>query len=375
MKQDIKIPAVGESITEATIAVWNKNSGDYIHRDEAILTLETDKASVDVVAEHSGELSIQVKQGETVEVGAVIGSIDTSIKEAPPLQKKAPPLSPAVRKIVSEKKLDPNLQGAGKGGRLTKAEALAATPPPTPSLHPQTTQSTKMETRREPMSPLRKTIAKRLVQAQQTAAILTTFNEIDMTQVIELRKKYKESFKEKYGVSLGFMGLFIKATVTALKTYPRVNASIQEDQIILKNFVNMGIAVSTDKGLLVPVIRQADQLSVSDIELSIHHYASKARNNTISIDDLSDGSFTISNGGVFGSLMSTPILNPPQSGILGLHKIEERPIAIQSQVVIRPMMYVALSYDHRIIDGKESVGFLVKIKEGIEDPSRLLLDI
>ena len=259
--------------------------------------------------------------------------------------------------------------------QASQAASSKAPAPTTLPLLPKVQSQPLDNVRREMMSPLRKTIATRLVKAQHTAAILTTFNEIDMSAVMELRRKYKESFKEKYEISLGFMGLFIKATVAALKEYPRVNASIEEDHIVYKNFINMGIAVSTDKGLIVPVIKQVDQLSLSDIELSIRHYALKARQGKISIDDLSDGSFTISNGGVFGSLMSTPILNPPQSGILGLHKIQERPMVIQGEVVIRPMMYVALSYDHRIIDGKESVGFLVKIKEGMEDPSRLLLDI
>lgn len=225
------------------------------------------------------------------------------------------------------------------------------------------------------MSKLRQTIARRLVEAQQTAAILTTFNEIDMSAVMDLRARYKDSFKEKYGVSLGFMGFFVKAAVEALKAFPQVNSEIDGTDILFKDYINMGIAVSTEKGLLVPVIRDADQLSVAEIELAIRHYAMKARDGKITLDDLADGTFTISNGGVFGSLMSTPILNPPQSGILGLHKIEERPIAVEGQVVVRPMMYVALSYDHRIVDGRESVSFLVKIKEGLEDPSRLLLEI
>lgn len=412
MKEEIKVPAVGESITEAIISEWNKKSGDYVNRNEILLVLETDKANVEVVAEYAGQLSTESGEGEKVEVGAVVGFIDTDAKTpsasspvapatdintSPTREEEAagranghthPSLSPAVRKIVAEKQIDPTqVSGSGKGGRLTKADVLTASSPnpmavpPSPTsapelpLPPQVKVDASEEVRREPMSPLRKTIATRLVQAQQTAAILTTFNEIDMTAVMELRGKYKESFKEKYGISLGFMGFFVKASVAALKEYPRVNAHIEGNDIVFKNFVNMGIAVSTEKGLVVPVIRQTDKLSLADIELSLRHYAIKARDGKIAIDDLRDGSFTISNGGVFGSLMSTPILNPPQSGILGLHKIEERPVALKGQVVIRPMMYAALSYDHRIIDGRESVGFLSKVKEGIEDPARLLLDI
>ena len=489
MKEAIKIPAIGESITEATIAEWNKKTGDYVNRNEILLVLETDKASVEVVAEYSGQLSTSVESGQTLAVGSIVGTIDTTVVvppsvapppvahppvgtpivgppsvgtppvgtpqesngavangasvSSPPLSPPPPPvaahpqgavvsssspatsvsdvasslpLSPSVRKIVAEKGLDPTtLQGSGKGGRLTKADVLTAEPMPSPSSTslgssppqvsepstspmpsssstslgssppqvsepstspmPQLRSESHEELRREPMSPLRKTIATRLVQAQQTAAILTTFNEIDMSVVMDLRRRYKEVFKEKYGVGLGFMGLFVKAVITALNEYPRVNASIDGDDIVYRNFVNMGIAVSTDRGLVVPVIRHADKLNLADIELSIRHYALKARDAKISIDDLSGGSFTISNGGVFGSLMSTPILNPPQSGILGLHKIEERPVALDGQVVVRPMMYVAFSYDHRVIDGKESVGFLVKVKQGLEDPSRLLLDI
>jgi 2-oxoglutarate dehydrogenase E2 component (dihydrolipoamide succinyltransferase) len=297
------------------------------------------------------------------------------------------PLSPAVRKMVTENNVDPSsIPGSGKGGRITKGDvienlarpsAAPTTPtksaPTAPRFEPRT--SGVQEERREPMTQLRKTIAKRLVEAQKTAAILTTFNEIDMTAAMALRKKYGEKFEKSHGLKLGFMGLFAKAAIEALKAYPRVNASIDGDDVVYKNFVNLGIAVSTERGLLVPVIRDADQLSLSEIEKGIAHFAGKARDNKISVDDLSGGTFTISNGGVFGSLMSTPILNPPQSGILGLHKIQERPIVVDGQIVARPMMYVALSYDHRIVDGKESVSFLVRIKECMEDPSRILLEL
>ena len=408
MKAEIKVPAVGESVTEATVAEWSKSNGDYVERDEVLLSLETDKASVDIVAEHSGALSIAVDEGDVVTVGTVLGRIDTDAKapagsaspdqatpSAAPVNNspsgldKSGHLSPAVKKIVSDRGLNPNaIQGTGKDGRITKADALSAQSgqsipatqskkeaPAAPSQLPTPSFNTEEVVTRTKMSTLRKTIARRLVEAQQTAAILTTFNEIDMTAAKQLRAKYKESFKEKYGTGLGFMGLFVKATCAALKAYPSVNGTIDKDEVITRNFVNMGIAVSTPKGLMVPIIKHADKLSLAEIELAIKHYALKARDGKISIGDLSGGTFTVSNGGVFGSMMSTPILNPPQSGILGLHKIEDRPVAINKQVEVRPMMYVALSYDHRIIDGKESVSFLVKIKEGMEDPARLLLDI
>ena len=426
MKVEIKVPAVGESITEATIAEWTRKTGEAVKRDDVLLVLETDKASVEVVAEKDGVLEIQTNEGETVQVGAVLGTIDTEAAGAAPQPPSSPPpgaklqppppppggtkggnggtdihpdlqqsMSPAVRRIAEENNLNTADMppGSGKGGRLTKGDVLrnmsSPTPPPTaaptpapqkaepmaiPPL-PQVRSGSSGEVRRVPMSKLRQTIARRLVEAQQTAAILTTFNEIDMSAVMALRAKYKESFKEKYGVGLGFMGFFVKAAVEALKTFPQVNAELDGTDLIFKDFINMGIAVSTEKGLLVPVIRDADQMSVAEIELAIRHYALKAREGKISLADLAEGTFTISNGGVFGSLMSTPILNPPQSGILGLHKIEERPVAIEGEVVVRPMMYAALSYDHRIVDGRESVSFLVKIKEGMEDPSRLLLEI
>jgi 2-oxoglutarate dehydrogenase E2 component (dihydrolipoamide succinyltransferase) len=312
---------------------------------------------------------------------------------APPPGFAPPPISPSVRRMSEEQGINvTGMTGTGKDGRLTKGDLMGATKVATPAPSAATVPSVKTPaaptplpqakmafssavTTREPMSKLRQTIARRLVEAQHTAAILTTFNEIDMTAVMALRAKYKEKFKERYNINLGFMGFFTKAAVEALKAFPRVNGMIDGNDLVFNNFVNIGIAVGTEKGLVVPVVKNAEHLSIAEIEMSIKHYAEKARDGKISLDDMSGGTFTISNGGVYGSLMSTPILNPPQSGILGLHKIEERPIAIQGKVEIRPMMYVALSYDHRIIDGGESVSFLVKIKEGMEDPARLLLEI
>lgn len=418
MSFEIKVPAVGESITEATIGEWQKQTGDFVERDDVLLVLETDKASVEVVAETSGTLTTKAEEGDTVEIGSTVGTIEEGeggSKKAPPAETtssngseasavpasgnspQAHPdlqshLSPATRRVVEESHLDPSkIQGTGRGGRLTKEDAMKAAggtgtpaapqeakstpaPPQAPPLPTPKGLVENTETR-EKMTTIRKRIAERLVSAQQEAAILTTFNEIDMSNAMALRAKYKDTFKEKYGISLGFMGLFVKASIEALKMYPRVNAFIDGEEVVYHNYQNVGIAVSTPKGLMVPVIRNAESLSVAEIELAIRHYALKARDGKISIDDLNGGTFTISNGGVFGSLMSTPILNPPQSGILGMHKIEDRPMAINGQVEIRPMMYVALSYDHRMVDGKESVGFLVKIKEGIEDPARLLLEI
>ena len=412
MKEEVKVPAVGESITEATIAEWNKQNGDYVERDEVLLTLETDKASVEVVAEQAGVLNIQIQEGETIDIGTVIATIDTDAsapagasktESAPsPSANNAPPsptassdksihpdlknhLSPAVNKLVHEKGLNPqSIEGTGKDGRLTKADAMNAQAAPKAEAKP-APQMTSLPTpsfgapeqssERKPMSTLRKKIAERLVSAQQTAAILTTFNEVDMSHLMKLRKQYKDQFKEKHDVNLGFMGFFVKACIEALKTFPAVNAFIDGNDMIYNHFHNVGIAVGTPKGLMVPVIKNADYLSLSQIEQSIRHYALKARDGKISIDDLSGGTFTISNGGVYGSLMSTPILNPPQSAILGMHKIEERPVVIDGKIEIRPMMYLALSYDHRVIDGAESVQFLVRIKECIEDPTRLLLEV
>lgn len=401
MSLEIKVPAVGESITEATIGEWAKKSGDYVNQDDVILVLETDKASVEVVAESGGVLTTSVDEGETVDIGAVVGSIDTSAAapagatEAPAPTAEAPSapvaapasnggggassmhLSPAVRKIVDEKGLDPaQISGSGRGGRLTKGDVMNVNPAArsTPAKAP-AKQDFTGQIERVKMTTLRKRIAERLVGAQQTAAILTTFNEVDMTALLDLRKRYKDSFEKKYDVRLGFMGFFAKAAIQALKEFPAVNASLDGGDILYKHFYNIGVAVSTPKGLVVPVVKNADQMSLAEIELKIRDYALKARDGKITIDDMSDGTFTISNGGVFGSLMSTPILNPPQSGILGMHKIEKRAVVVNDEVVVRPMMYLALSYDHRMIDGRESVSFLVRLKECLEDPARLVLEI
>lgn len=415
MKLEVKVPAVGESITEAVIGSWTKKSGEFVKMNDVIMLLDTDKASVEVVAEKDGVLTINAQAGDTVKIGATVGSIDTDAKapagaSAPaPAQAAAssapaagatsggkpthPDLqahqSPAVQRVVNERGLDTSgIQGTGLGGRLTKGDVLnapasqpAAAPaqakaPAAPTVTPVPRGPSKQgDIQRVKMTNIRKKIAEKLVAAQHNAAILTTFNEIDMTNVIEIRNKYKDKFKEKYGVNLGFNGFFVKASIEALKTIPAVNAWIVGDEIEFHNYFNIGIAVSTERGLMVPNIKDADNLSVAGVELAIRDLANKGRDGKISIDDLSNGTFSITNGGVFGSLLSTPILNAPQSAILGLHKIQERPVAINGKVEIRQMMYVALSYDHRIIDGKEAVTFLVKIKECVENPERLLLEI
>lgn len=411
MKIDVKVPAVGESITEAVIGSWNKKSGEFVKMNDVIMSLETDKASVEVVAEKDGVLNTMVEAGETVKIGATVATIDTdakpSVTAAPPAVQAAatpaPPaagrithpglqshMSPSVQRVVNERGLDTStLTGSGLGGRLTKSdvvnapssEAKAKVSTPAAPVSPKPTPipmgpSKQGDIKRVPMTNIRKRIAERLVQAQHTAAILTTFNEVDMTKIIELRSKYKDKFKEKYGVNLGFNGFFVKAVIEALKAYPAVNAYIIDGQEIeYHNYYNIGMAVSTERGLMVPCIKDADQYSVAGIEMAIRDLALKGRDGKITPDDLSGGTFSITNGGVFGSMLSTPILNPPQSAILGLHKIEERPVAINGKVEVRNMMYVALSYDHRMIDGKEAVGFLVKIKEGVEDPERLLIEV
>ncbi len=409
MKYDVKVPAVGESITEATIGSWNKKSGEAVKRNDILMSLETDKASVEVVADQDGVLTITQQAGQTVLIGSVVATIDSdgkasvssvaSVAPTPvnptskaPLTNGTHPdlknhLAPSVAKIVNEKGIDPaNLSGTGRGGRLTKEDVMnvgggvstqPAPAPSTPAPAPQQTKSSPKQgdTKRMPMTTIRKRIAERLVHSQQSTATLTTFNEIDMTAVMELRSKYKEKFKEKYGVGLGFMGFFVKASIEALKTIPAVNSFIDGTDLIYNNFYNVGVAVGTEKGLIVPVIKDADHLSVAGIEMAIRDFAIKARDGKISVDDMTGGTFTISNGGVYGSLMSTPILNSPQSGILGMHKIEDRAVVINGKVEVRPMMYVALSYDHRVIDGKEAVTFLVKIKEGVEDPERLLIEV
>lgn len=409
--KDVKIPAVGESIQEATVARWIKKTGEFVKKGEPILEVETDKANVEVVADDSGILKTSANEGEVVQIGAVVAQIDET-KSAPagavekaapaPASKPAPAaggtemhasasgdLSPAVRKIVAEKGIDPAaIQGTGKDGRLTKSDVVnpqgkapAAPAAPTapvkaPTYMPTRAPSSQQGSQeRVKMTNIRKKIAERLLMSQQTTATLTTFNDVDMTNLLALRAKYKDQFKEKYNVSLGFMGFFVKASIEALKEIRPVNGFIDGQEMVYNNFYNVGVAVGTEKGLIVPVLKDADKLSLSEIELEIKNYALKARDGKISPDDLSGGTFTISNGGVYGSLMSTPILNPPQSGILGMHRIEERPVAINGKVEIRPMMYLALSYDHRVIDGKEAVTFLVKIKQCIEDPARILLEI
>jgi 2-oxoglutarate dehydrogenase E2 component (dihydrolipoamide succinyltransferase) len=403
---DIKVPTVGESITEATIGSWFKKSGEYVKQNDVLLSLETDKASVEVVAEQSGVLTTTASAGDVVQIGAVVGKIDTSAQapkgaEAPAQKtespKVAPPapqpamqasgggshdgLAPGVRRMVAETGINPEaISGTGKDGRLTKKDVMNAQAMPlaTPSVQqaPAVSGPKAIQTiERVPMTTIRKRIAERLVQAQSTAAILTTFNEVDMTAVMDLRNKYKDNFEKRHGVKLGFMGFFVKACIQALKEFPAVNASIEGTDILYKNFYNISVAVSSPKGLVVPVIRDADKMSLADIEKAIGAMGVKAKEGKLTVDDMTDGTFTISNGGVFGSLMSTPILNPPQSGILGMHKIEKRAVVVDDQVVVRPMMYLALSYDHRMIDGRESVSFLVRVKECLEDPSRLIMEI
>ncbi|MBC7458318.1 MAG: 2-oxoglutarate dehydrogenase complex dihydrolipoyllysine-residue succinyltransferase [Bdellovibrionaceae bacterium] len=411
MKIDVKVPAVGESITEAVIGSWAKKAGDFVKMNEVFMLLETDKASVEVAADKDGILTINAQAGETVLIGATVGSIDTDGKPSAaavtptaaatkltsaPIQSPAAnantTLSPAVQRIVNEKSLDASaIQGTGPRDRVTKEDALnakstpiaaplaaaAKAPEKAPTYIAPTVSgpSKQGDIKRVPMTNIRKKIAERLVQAQHNAACLTTFNEIDMTKVIELRTKYKDKFKEKYGVNLGFNGFFVKAAIEALKAFPGVNAWVDGTEIEYHNYYNIGIAVSTDRGLMVPVVKDADSLSVAGIELAIRDLAFKGRDGKITPNDLTGGTFSITNGGVFGSLLSTPILNAPQSAILGLHKVEERAVVINGKIEVRSMMYAALTYDHRMVDGKEAVSFLVKIKEGVEDPERLLIEV
>ncbi len=410
MKLEVKVPAVGESITEAIIGSWTKKSGEFVKMNEVIMLLETDKASVEVIAEKDGVITLSAQAGDTVKIGATVATIDTDAKPvagasattasavATPPQAPTPGrathpdlqahMSPAVQRVVNDRGLNPTaVEGTGLGGRLTKADVMnapavstqsvsAPSKPVAPVVTPVISGPSKQgDKKRVPMTNIRKRIAEKLVQAQHNAAILTTFNEVDMTKVIELRTKYKDKFKEKYGVNLGFNGFFVKAAIEALKAFPSVNAWIEGQEVEYHNYYNIGMAVSTERGLMVPVIKDADLHTVAGIELAIRDLALKGRDGKITPDDLMGGTFSITNGGVFGSLLSTPILNAPQSAILGLHKIEERAVVINGKIEARSMMYVALSYDHRIIDGKEAVSFLVKIKEGVEDPERLLLEI
>jgi 2-oxoglutarate dehydrogenase E2 component (dihydrolipoamide succinyltransferase) len=422
MAIEIKVPAVGESIVEGTLARWLKKEGDHVETDEPLFELETEKATTEVVAPASGTLKIKVPEGKTVPIGAVVGSVEeggavpakkearqpAAKVEAKPAEGRASarpavpaapthdgvtpevPLSPAVRRLVEESKVDVRqLAGTGPGGRITKEdvqrhvekqgsketpEKKEPTPQPRPEISAPPAAPSRGE-RRERMSAIRQRIADRLLAAQSNAAILTTFNEADMSAVMDLRGRYKDAFQKKYGVGLGFMSFFVKACVEALHAFPVVNARIEGEDVVYPGHCHVGVAVSTEKGLMVPVLRDAETLGFAAIERRIAELAQKARDGKIAVADLQGGTFTITNGGVFGSLLSTPILNSPQSAILGMHTIQKRPIAVGDQVAIRPMMYLALSYDHRLIDGREAVQFLVRVKECIENPERLLLEV
>ena len=430
MAIEVKIPSVGESITSGVVSAWHKKSGEFVNEGEALFTLETDKVSTEIVAEKAGVLETKVPEGQEVKIGEVVAIIDeskrpTEEKKAPeakktekPAEKKKEPeekkeakaekkpveekeavaagvdrgglaLSPAVRRIVEEEKLEPGkIRGTGEGGRLTKGDVLAAAQQRGKadlSAVASAKAEEKVEARevepsgdgrfvRKKMSPLRRKIAQQLVMAQHTAAILTTFNECDMSAVQELRRNKQDEFTKKNGVKLGLMSFFVKACVEALKAVPVVNGRIEDEDFVQNNFYDIGVAVGTERGLVVPVVRDADKKSFAGLERNIADYAGRARDGKLKIEDLQGGTFTITNGGVYGSLFATPILNPPQSGILGMHKIMSRPVAVDGKVEVRPMMYLALSYDHRAIDGKEAVTFLIKVKECIEDPKKLPLD-
>ena len=440
MATDVKVPTLGESITEATVGQWLKAPGDAVAADEPIVSLETDKVSVEVNSPVAGTLTEQVaKEGETIAVGALIARVGEGAAATPTLTEASGPeepphapqavvagspvnpsgagetprprdgdddnaadaalrLSPAVRRAVLEHHVDPSaIKGSGKDGRLTKDDVIAAAkerstpaqagvqaeakasdvPQSTPASQSSWTPASAGERKEErvKMSRLRQTIAVRLKEAQNSAALLTTFNDVDMSAVIEARAKYKDLFEKKHGIRLGFMGFFVKAVALALRDVPSVNARIEGDEIVYSNFLDVSVAVSAPKGLVVPVIRSADAMSFAEIEKAIADFGKKAKEGTLSMDEMKGGTFTISNGGVFGSLLSTPIINPPQSAVLGMHRIEERPVVRDGQIVARPMMYLALSYDHRLVDGREAVTFLVRVKEAIEDPTRLLIDL
>jgi 2-oxoglutarate dehydrogenase E2 component (dihydrolipoamide succinyltransferase) len=437
MPIDVTIPEVGESITEGILAEWSKADGDLVARDEPLLVLETDKITMNVNAEEAGRLKILVAEGETVQVGQTVATIDPDAaseataaptepaREAPATEPPAesapapapaaPPiapaagmpqataklepvkgLAPAVQRMVLEHHLDPSqIEGTGRDGRITKGDVVkhldaarqAAPPSPAPAPQKPPTPAPKEPApkpaavavierqTRQPLSPLRQRIAERLVEVQQQAAILTTFNEADMSRVMALRARWKDSFKERYGIGLGFMSFFVKASIEALRTVPAVNAFLDGDQLVTNHYYDIGIAVSTERGLVVPVIRDADRMTMAEIELAIADLASRAQQRKLELSELTGAVFTISNGGVFGSMMSTPILNPPGSAILGMHAITKRPVVVDDEIVIRPMMYLAVSYDHRVIDGRESVTFLKRIKECLEDPERLLLEV
>ncbi|MEH6702658.1 2-oxoglutarate dehydrogenase complex dihydrolipoyllysine-residue succinyltransferase [Parasphingorhabdus sp.] len=406
MAIEVTVPALGESITEATLGEWLKQPGDAVAADEPIASLETDKVALEVPAPQAGVMGAhQVAVGDTVEVGAVIATIEAGSGAAAPAKSAPAPakaaakagepdasitLSPSVRRLVLEHGVDPSqISGSGKDGRLTKAdveqyvksgaqqaaplaEKGAAKGAQTP---PATSSTGNRNEERVRMTRLRQTVARRLKEAQDTAALLTTFNDVDMTAVIETRSKYKELFAKKHGVKLGFMGFFVKAACMALKDVPSVNAQIDGDEIVYHDYADISVAVSAPNGLVVPVIRNAEAMSFADVENSIGDFGKRAKDGTLTMADMQGGTFTISNGGVFGSLMSTPIINPPQSAVLGLHRIEDRAVVVDGEIVVRPMMYLALSYDHRLIDGREAVTFLVRLKEAIEDPARLLIDL
>ena len=396
MAKDLVVPTLGESVTEATVSKWLKKVGDAVKADEPVVELETDKVSVAVPSPESGVLSeIKIQEGTTVKVGAILGSVgagSASVKKEPvkisePVFKAPEPtrpklevvqdkkeiLSPAVKRIVEEKRIDiSTISGSGRDGRILVGDLLESMGLPSA---PSQARATKGNEERVKMTRLRATIAKRLKEAQNNAAMLTTFNEIDMSRIIEMRSEYKDGFQKRYEAKLGFMSFFVKSCVEALKAFPIINAEIQQDEIVYKNYYNIGVAVGTEKGLVVPVVRNADELSFADIEKQIVALGEKARTGQLSIDELQGGTFTITNGGIYGSMLSTPILNPPQSGVLGMHNIVQRAVVIEGKVEVRPIMYLALSYDHRIIDGKDAVSFLVRVKEYLEDPRRLFLKL
>jgi 2-oxoglutarate dehydrogenase E2 component (dihydrolipoamide succinyltransferase) len=392
---EIKVPAIGESISEVTLLKWTKKDGDYVERDEVIAEFESEKATFEVNAEQAGVLTTLGKEGDTLLIGDVLAKIDETAQRTAAAAVPAAPAAPApvapkseatvaaipndvkatpvASAIIADKKVDPTaITATGTGGKILKQDVLEALSHPGKKAFAGTELNTR-NVRQEKMSALRKTISRRLVESKNTTAMLTTFNEVDMTRVMEVRKQYKDKFKESHGVNLGFMSFFAKACSTALGEWPSVNAYIDGDQIIYHDYADISIAVSTPRGLTVPVMRNVESMSMADVEKTVVMLAGKARDSKLTADDLQGGTFTITNGGVFGSLMSTPIINIPQSAILGMHKIQDRPMAINGQVVIRPMMYLALSYDHRIIDGRESVGFLVRVKELLENPELLLM--
>ena len=397
MAKDLVVPTLGESVTEATVSKWLKQVGDSVKADEPVVELETDKVSVSVPSPETGILSeIRIQAGTTVNVGAVLGSVGAgtasaskkepakaseSIKVSEPVKSKTVEvltskkeiLSPAVKRIVEEKRIDINtISGSGRDGRILKGDLLESMGLPS---SPSKARVTKGDEERVKMTRLRSTIAKRLKEAQNNAAMLTTFNEVDMSRIIEMRAEYKDGFQKRYGVKLGFMSFFVRSCVEALKAFPVINAEIQQDEIVYKNYYNIGVAVGTEKGLVVPVVRDADELSFADIEKQIITLGEKAKTGQLSIEELQGGTFTITNGGIYGSMLSTPILNPPQSGVLGMHNIVQRAVVVEGKVEVKPIMYLALSYDHRIIDGKDAVSFLVRVKEYLEDPRRLFLNL